>query len=277
MEDGAVRRPVCGTPQGGVISPLLCNVYLTRLDRAWRPASGRLVRYADDLLVVCRNRGQAKPPWPSSPLCLHGLGLEPKPDKTRIVQLVEGQPGFDFLGFHHRLVRSRPRRGAGGFVFSCPLALPTGGAARPGPHPVPYDARPARCTGRTSRRGSQSLPPRLGRVLPVRQLGLGVRQDQVLTPSCGSRCSSLSSTNAADHGDSPRSTGPRSPGPGLPQRHRRRPQAQPGLAGSGRTPPVKDVGEPGAGEPHARFSATPYCVGRRRRTRRCAGISFLQP
>ncbi len=48
MEDGAVRRSVSGTPQGGVVSPLLCNVYLNRLDRAWRPAYGRLVRYADD-------------------------------------------------------------------------------------------------------------------------------------------------------------------------------------------------------------------------------------
>jgi RNA-directed DNA polymerase len=55
MEDGAVRRSVSGTPQGGVVSPLLCNVYLTRLDRAWRPAYGRLVRYADDR--VTRTQG----------------------------------------------------------------------------------------------------------------------------------------------------------------------------------------------------------------------------
>ena len=48
MEGGTVRRSVSGTPQGGVISPLFCNVYLNRLDRAWRPAYGRLVRYADD-------------------------------------------------------------------------------------------------------------------------------------------------------------------------------------------------------------------------------------
>jgi RNA-directed DNA polymerase len=45
MEDGSVRRPVTGTPQGGVISPVLCNVYLHRLDRAWRSAYGTLVRY----------------------------------------------------------------------------------------------------------------------------------------------------------------------------------------------------------------------------------------
>ena len=65
MEDGTVRRPVSGTPQGGVVSPLLCNVYLNRLDRAWRLAYGCLVRYADDLLVVCSNRGQAELPWPN--------------------------------------------------------------------------------------------------------------------------------------------------------------------------------------------------------------------
>jgi len=117
MEDGSVRRSVSGTPQGGVVSPLLCNVYLTRLDRAWRPAYGRLVRYADDLLVMCRNRGQAEAALARLTTLLNGLGLEPKPEKTRIVQLVEGQPGVDFLGFHHRLVRSRPRRGAGGFVY----------------------------------------------------------------------------------------------------------------------------------------------------------------
>jgi len=117
MEDGAVRRPVTGTPQGGVVSPLLCNVYLTRLDRSWRPAYGRLVRYADDLLVMCRTRGQAQAALARLTTLLNGLGLEPKPEKTRIVHLVEGQPGVDFLGFHHRLVRSRPRRGANGFVF----------------------------------------------------------------------------------------------------------------------------------------------------------------
>jgi RNA-directed DNA polymerase len=117
MEDGAVRRPVAGTPQGGVISPLLCNVYLNRLDRAWRPAYGRLIRYADDLLAVCRSRGQAEAALARLTTLLNGLGLRAKPEKTRIVQLVEGEPGFDFLGFHHRLVRSRPRRGAGGFVF----------------------------------------------------------------------------------------------------------------------------------------------------------------
>jgi RNA-directed DNA polymerase len=117
LQDGSVRRPVSGTPQGGVLSPVLCNVYLHRLDRAWRGAYGTLVRYADDLLVICRSRGQAKAALARLRALLADLGLEPKAAKTRIVCLVEGGEGFDFLGFHHRLVRSRPQRGSGGLVY----------------------------------------------------------------------------------------------------------------------------------------------------------------
>jgi group II intron reverse transcriptase/maturase len=117
LQDGAVRRPVSGTPQGGVLSPVLCNVYLHRLDRAWRGAYGTLVRYADDLLVVCRSRGQAQAALARLRALLADLGLEPKAAKTRIVHLVEGGEGFDFLGFHHRLVRSRAVRGSRGLVY----------------------------------------------------------------------------------------------------------------------------------------------------------------
>ncbi len=107
LSEGTVRRPVSGTPQGGVISPLLANVYLHRLDRAWRGAYGTLVRYADDLLVICRSKGQAQAALARLTALLADLGLEPKAAKTGIVHLVEGGEGFDFLGFHHRLVRSR--------------------------------------------------------------------------------------------------------------------------------------------------------------------------
>jgi len=66
---------------------------------------------------MCRTRGQAEAALARLTTLLDGLGLQPKPEKTRIVHLLEGEPGVDFLGFHHRLVRSRPRRGANGFVF----------------------------------------------------------------------------------------------------------------------------------------------------------------
>jgi group II intron reverse transcriptase/maturase len=106
MEGGSLRHGAAGTPQGGVISPVLCNVYLHRLDRAWSAAEhGVLVRYADDALVMCDSREQAEAALARLTALLAELGLEPKAAKTRIVHLAEGEEGFDFLGFHHRLVR----------------------------------------------------------------------------------------------------------------------------------------------------------------------------
>ena len=58
-----MRRQVTGTAQGGVISPLMCNVYLHRLDRVWGARTGPTCRYADDALVMCRSRGRRRPRW----------------------------------------------------------------------------------------------------------------------------------------------------------------------------------------------------------------------
>jgi RNA-directed DNA polymerase len=113
MEGGSLRRSASGTPQGGPLSPLLCNVYLHRLDRAWSAGEhGVLVRYVDDAVVMCDTRGQAEAALARLTDLLAGLGLEPKAAKTRIVHLAEGNPGFDFLGFHHRLVRGRTPKSA---------------------------------------------------------------------------------------------------------------------------------------------------------------------
>src|SRR5216110_1928143 len=68
-------------------------------------------------LVMCRSKGQAQAALARLTVLLADLGLEPKAAKTRIVELAEGKPGFDFLGFHHRLVRSRSRRGPGSLVY----------------------------------------------------------------------------------------------------------------------------------------------------------------
>lgn len=111
MEEGTVRRSVNGTPQGGVVSPLLCNVYLHRLDWDWQMRGhGVLCRYADDLVVMCRSEAEARRALAALRAILAELGLEPKEAKTRIVHLREGGEGFDFLGFHHRYVRGRTRR-----------------------------------------------------------------------------------------------------------------------------------------------------------------------
>jgi group II intron reverse transcriptase/maturase len=111
LENGAVIRSVTGTPQGGVISPVLANVYLHRLDRQWaRRGTGTLVRYADDLLVMCKTEQEAKSALEALAAILGELGLELKHAKTRIVHLREGGEGFEFLGFHHRYVRGNTPR-----------------------------------------------------------------------------------------------------------------------------------------------------------------------
>jgi reverse transcriptase-like protein len=102
----------------GPLSPLLCNVYLHRLDRVWDTREhGVLVRYVDDAVVMCRSRQQAEAALTRLRGLLADLGLEPKEVKTRIVRLEVGGPGFGFLGFHHRLVRSRGIRGRKGVTF----------------------------------------------------------------------------------------------------------------------------------------------------------------
>jgi hypothetical protein len=88
---------------GGVLSPLLANIYLHAFDREMaRVHPGVLVRYADDFVVMCRTPGQAEAALETARHILASLGLELHPDKTRVVDLREGREGFDFLGCHFR-------------------------------------------------------------------------------------------------------------------------------------------------------------------------------
>lgn len=111
MEDGRVRPTMVGTPQGGVISPLLSNIYLSVLDDLWTRHSaplGTLVRYADDFVVICRTKWQCEQAEQRIRVILGRLGLELHPDKTRRVELFDGQEGFDFLGCHlHKRMSGR--------------------------------------------------------------------------------------------------------------------------------------------------------------------------
>ncbi len=109
LEDGKVRALTTGTPQGGVISPLMANIYLNYLDKIWMEQCcdiGVLVRYADDLVVLCRSEVKAQEALRRLNRVMVLLGLQLHPDKTRLVNLKGGEKGFDFLGFHHRKVCS---------------------------------------------------------------------------------------------------------------------------------------------------------------------------
>jgi RNA-directed DNA polymerase len=101
LAEGVTQETVMGTPQGGVISPLLANIFLHALDQAWvARGHGALVRYADDLVVMCASRAETEAALALVRDALTELGLELHPDKTRIVDLRDGQDGFDFLGCH---------------------------------------------------------------------------------------------------------------------------------------------------------------------------------
>lgn len=101
LDQGVVSETVAGTPQGGVISPLLANIYLHAFDREWAEHGvGEVVRYADDFVVLCSSRSEAEEAQRRATAVLGDLGLSLHPDKTRVVDLREGKEGFDFLGWH---------------------------------------------------------------------------------------------------------------------------------------------------------------------------------
>ena len=107
LEEGRFTRSEEGTPQGGVISPLLANIYLDRFDRVWTKRFshlGKLTRYADDFVVVCQHRHQAKTALEAVQRILAKLHLKTHPQKTHLVDM--GKEGFDFLGFHIQKLRS---------------------------------------------------------------------------------------------------------------------------------------------------------------------------
>jgi RNA-directed DNA polymerase len=111
MEDGQVAATVAGAPQGGVISPLLSNIYLHVLDTVWSRRYthlGVLVRYADDFVVMCDTKAACEQAEQRVRDIFARLGLELHPEKTRQVDLSHGRAGFDFLGCHLRKRMSGP-------------------------------------------------------------------------------------------------------------------------------------------------------------------------
>jgi RNA-directed DNA polymerase len=114
FEGGIISDTESGTPQGSPISPLLANIALHVLDRAWKaagPRAGILVRYCDDFVVLCPTEERAEAARDLAAVTLAPIGLRLHPDKTRIVCLRQGQEGFDFLGFHLHMRESSKRRG----------------------------------------------------------------------------------------------------------------------------------------------------------------------
>ena len=96
MEGGVFKPTTVGTPQGGVISPLLANIVLNKLDWRLEKAGYRFVRYADDFVVVCKTRRQAEAALAEVEKIMTDLGLSLSPEKTKIASYGKG---YEFLGF----------------------------------------------------------------------------------------------------------------------------------------------------------------------------------
>jgi group II intron reverse transcriptase/maturase len=109
LEDGHVRHRMTGTPQGGVISPLLANIYLHRLDREVRAAGFRLIRYADDFVILADRRWKADAADRLVRRVLADIGLEVAEAKSGVVKVTDG---FEFLGFSFKQKFLRPRPAA---------------------------------------------------------------------------------------------------------------------------------------------------------------------
>lgn len=111
MEEGGWVSSEVGSPQGGVISPLLANIYLHVLDMYWEEqyaSLGKLVRYADDSVVICRTKWQAEQALEKIKWIMTRIKLTLHASKTRIVDM--GREGFDFLGFHFQKMKSKKTR-----------------------------------------------------------------------------------------------------------------------------------------------------------------------
>lgn len=96
MDNGVFKPTTIGTPQGGVISPLLANIVLNRLDWRLQEAGYRFVRYADDFVILCKTRQQAEAALELVEQIMTDLGLALSPEKTKIASLGKG---YEFLGF----------------------------------------------------------------------------------------------------------------------------------------------------------------------------------
>lgn len=114
MQDGKFAESKLGSPQGGVISPLLSNIYLNYLDTVWEKyyaKLGKLIRFADDFVVICKNYKDVQHAYKAIQMILGRLAIKLSKEKTRIVSMWQGKQGFDFLGYHHRMIKHKTDKG----------------------------------------------------------------------------------------------------------------------------------------------------------------------
>lgn len=110
VEEMKMWIPTMGTPQGAVISPLLANVYLHPLDIRMMESEHKMVRYADDFVIMCRSRGEAESALTQVREWTENNGLTLHPEKTHVGNCLESGQGFEFLGYRFEAGRREVRK-----------------------------------------------------------------------------------------------------------------------------------------------------------------------
>lgn len=121
MEEGKLRNSLLGAPQGGVISPLLSNIYLNTMDTLWEKKFshlGTLIRYADDFVILCKTKQNALDSVKVIQAIMRKLDLTLHQEKSRLVNIWDDSDGFDFLGLHHRKFPIRKKGGRTFFIMN---------------------------------------------------------------------------------------------------------------------------------------------------------------
>jgi group II intron reverse transcriptase/maturase len=121
LEDVQFHDTELGTPQGGVISPLLANIYLNYMDTVWGKQFsqlGKLIRYADDFVIMCKTKRDAMESIQVIKAIMNKLDLALSKEKSRLVNIWDNTSGFDFLGLHHRKFPVLNKGGSKVFVMS---------------------------------------------------------------------------------------------------------------------------------------------------------------
>lgn len=121
MEGDQFNETEWGTPQGGVISPLLANIYLNYMDTVWEKQFshlGKIIRYADDFVIVCRTRREALEGIQVIKAIMNKLDLTLSTEKSKLVNIWDHSTGFDFLGLHHRKFPVLNKGGSKVYVMS---------------------------------------------------------------------------------------------------------------------------------------------------------------
>ncbi len=148
MEDGTVRETLAGTPQGGVISPLLANIYLNKLDRIWAARCsqlGILVRYADDLVAMCRSASAAREALRRIGLVMNRLGSDAASSEDAVGGLEARERELRIPGMHDSQEAEHPAKPS--LAFHAAVAEPEGDEETSG-----SCARVDRASGRAGRK-----------------------------------------------------------------------------------------------------------------------------